>query len=100
MNIKLDDTTFKGTLAVPLTESGAYRMDLEADRIDLARYMEPATDAPEAEEADTVPVEIPSELIRPLKARGNLIGVTRLLRRCAPRRDRLIEAAPAEQLNK
>ena len=72
VNIKLDDTTFKGTLAVPLTESGAYRMDLKADRIDLGRYMEPATDAPEAEDADTVPVEIPSELIRPLKARGNL----------------------------
>ena len=72
VNIKLDDTTFKGTLAVPLIESGAYRMDLKADRIDLGRYMEPATDAPEAEDADTVPVEIPSELIRPLKARGNL----------------------------
>ncbi len=72
VNIKLDDTTFKGALAVPLTESGAYRMDLKADRIDLGRYMEPATDAAEAEAADTAPVEIPSELIRPLKARGNL----------------------------
>jgi len=72
VNIKLDDTTFKGALAVPLTESGAYRMDLKADRIELGRYMEPATDAAEAEAADTAPVEIPSELIRPLKARGNL----------------------------
>jgi len=72
VNIKLDDTTFQGTLAVPLTESGAYRMDLRADRIDLGRYMEPASDAPEAQAEDTVPVEIPAELIRPLKARGNL----------------------------
>ena len=72
VNIKLDDTTFNGALAVPLTESGAYRMDLKADRIELGRYMEPATEGAEAEAADTAPVEIPSELIRPLKARGNL----------------------------
>ncbi len=72
VNIKLDDTTFKGTLAVPLAEGGAYRMDLKADRIDLARYMEPATDEAGSEDTDAVPVEIPSDLIRPLRARGNL----------------------------
>ena len=72
VNIKLDDTTFEGTLAVPLTESGAYRMDLKADRIDLSRYMEPSTEAADTETTETVPVEIPSDLIQPLNARGNL----------------------------
>ncbi len=72
VNIKLDDTTFAGKLVVPLTETGAYSMDLVGDRIELGRYMEPATDTAEAETAETAPVEIPAELIRPLKARGSL----------------------------
>ncbi len=72
VNIKLDDTTFSGALSVPLTESGTYRMDLAGDRIDLGRYMEPATETAEAEAAESAPVEIPAELIRPLKARGSL----------------------------
>lgn len=72
VTIKLDDTTFKGTLSMPLTDSGAYRMDLKADRIDLDRYMEPATESADADSGDEVPVEIPSDIIRPLNARGNL----------------------------
>ena len=79
VNIKLDDTTFTGKLSVPMTESGAYSMDLEGDRIELGRYMEPATEEAEAEATDAAPVEIPAELIRPLKARGSLkIGVATL----------------------
>ncbi len=72
VNIKFDDTTLGGTLSVPLTDSGTYRIDMNADRIDLARYMEPTTDAEAAADAETVPVEIPSDLIRPLNVRGNL----------------------------
>jgi len=72
VNIELDDTTFRGALAVPLTETGAYQMDLKADRIDLGRYMEPSSDEAASEDTETVPVEIPSELIAPLKARGSL----------------------------
>ena len=72
VNIELDDTTFRGALAVPLTETGAYQMDLKADRIDLGRYMEPSSDAAESEDTETAPVEIPSELIAPLKVRGSL----------------------------
>ena len=72
VNIELDDTTFRGALAVPLTETGAYQIDLKADRIDLGRYMEPSSDAAESEDTETAPVEIPSELIAPLKVRGSL----------------------------
>jgi len=72
VTIKLDDTTLKGTLSVPRSASGSYRFDLDADRIDLGRYMEPADESVEVAESGAVPVEIPSDLIQPLNARGNL----------------------------
>lgn len=72
VTIKLDDTTLKGTLSVPRSASGSYRFDLDADRIDLGRYMEPADESAEIAESGAVPVEIPSDLIQPLNARGNL----------------------------
>lgn len=71
VTIKLDDTTLKGRLSVPRTESGGYRFDLSADQIDLARYMAPSEAAAEDEPGETVPVEIPADLIRPLNARGD-----------------------------
>ncbi|MGB5332786.1 MAG: AsmA family protein [Woeseiaceae bacterium] len=79
VTIKLDDTTFKGTLSVPRIDSGAYRFDLGADRLDLNRYMEPAEEAAKAARGEAVPVEIPADLIRPLNARGNLRVATALL---------------------
>ena len=79
VTIKLDDTTFKGTLSVPRIDSGAYRFDLGADRIDLNRYMAPAEEAAKAARGESVPVEIPADLIRPLNARGNLRVATALL---------------------
>jgi len=72
VTIKLDETTFTGALSAPRTASGGYRFDLDADRIDLGRYMEPAGDSTEAEDTGSVPVEIPSDLIQPLNARGDL----------------------------
>jgi AsmA protein len=72
VTIKLDDTTLKGALSVPRSASGSYRFDLDADRIDLGRYMEPADESVEVAESGAVPVEIPSDLIEPLNARGNL----------------------------
>jgi AsmA protein len=79
VTIKLDDTTFKGDLAVPRTASGGYRFNLSADRIDLDRYMAPA-DAAAAETAgESAPTEIPADLIRPLNARGDLRVATALL---------------------
>lgn len=67
----LDDTTFTGALSVPLGEGGEYRFDLNGDAIDVGRYMAPASETAEPVEGDAVPVEIPVDLIRPLRARGN-----------------------------
>lgn len=72
VTIKLDDTTFKGELSVPRSSGGGYRFDLDADRIDLNRYMEPAGEAAQGGTGESVAVEIPSDLIKPLNARGNL----------------------------
>ncbi len=71
---KLDDTTFRGSLSVPMTTTGIYRFDLVGDALDLNRYMEPAAEggAGAAGAGDTVPVEIPTDLIQPLMARGSM----------------------------
>ena len=79
VTIKLDDTTFTGELSVPRSASGTYGFDLSADRIDLDRYMEPAGEATQAAAGESAPVEIPSDLIRPLNARGNLRVATATL---------------------
>lgn len=70
--IKLDDTTFTGALSVPREATGFYQFDLAGDSIQLARYMEPASESGQAETTEAVPVEIPTDLIRPLNARGKL----------------------------
>ena len=72
VNIKLDDTTLKGTLAAPRSGGGTYRFNLDADRIDLARYMEPAGPAEDSGDGEVVPVELPADLIRAFNARGDL----------------------------
>ena len=68
----LDESTFTGELSVPREATGAYRFDLAADTINLNRYMAPASGTTVAAGADEIPVEIPSELIRPINARGSL----------------------------
>ena len=72
VTLKLDDTTFRGTLSVPRSSTGTYRFNFDADAIDLTRYMEPATDAGSGAGGESVPTEIPADLIRPLNASGNL----------------------------
>ena len=72
VTIKLDDTTFTGSLAVPRSSTGSYRVDLVGDAIDINRYMEPAAEAAGSGAADTAPTELPSDLIKPLNARGSL----------------------------
>jgi AsmA protein len=71
VTIKLDDTTFTGTLSVPRVPTGFYQFDLLGDSIELARYMEPPADADNAASADVAPMEIPVDLIKPLNARGS-----------------------------
>lgn len=68
----LDETTFTGELSVPREATGAYRFDLAADTINLNRYMAPASATTAVTAADEMPVEIPSDLIRPINARGSL----------------------------
>ena len=69
----VDDTTFRGQLSVPRGEGGAYGLGLAGDSIDLNRYMAPAGDEAAAETAaDEPPVEIPSELLQGLNARGSV----------------------------
>jgi AsmA protein len=68
--IKMDDTSFTGTLSVPTTSTGFYRFELAGDSIELARYMEPADAEQSAESTDSAPIEIPVDIIKPLNARG------------------------------
>ncbi len=70
--IKMDDTSFSGSLSVPSSSAGFYQFELVGDAIDLNRYMEPTTEGEAAAGADAVPVEIPVDLIAPLNARGKL----------------------------
>ncbi|MFQ6005453.1 MAG: AsmA family protein [Woeseia sp.] len=73
MTLVLDDTTLMGQLSLPLTERGAYRFDLNADSINLDRYMAPADAGVSGDSAATQnDIEIPADLIRPLKARGTV----------------------------
>ena len=67
----VDDTTFTGGMSVTSGADGTIGIDLAADEIDLDRYMAPAADAGSTG-AESVPVEIPVELIRALNVRGSL----------------------------
>lgn len=68
--IRLDDTNFTGALSVPRATTGFYQFDLAGDSIELARYMEPAAESDAETAGETVAVEIPTDLIKPLNARG------------------------------
>ncbi len=72
LRLVIDDTTFTGQLTVPKSADGTFALDLAGDRIDIARYMAPASEEAAADEAAGGTVEIPVELIRALNARGNL----------------------------
>ncbi len=72
LRLVLDDTTFTGRLSVPKSADGRFELDLAGDRIDIARYMAPASEATAAADSADETVEIPVELIRALNARGNL----------------------------
>jgi AsmA protein len=71
LELVVDDSTFSGKLSVARNEAGTISIDLAADSIDLDRYMEPAAGA-SASSGDSVPVEIPADLIRAFNVRGDL----------------------------
>ena len=67
----VDDTTFTGELALASDAAGTISLDLAGDTIDLGRYMEPADPAAGAG-GESVPVEIPVDLIRAFNVRGSM----------------------------
>jgi AsmA protein len=71
IELVIDDTSFTGDVSVGGGEAGGLDINLAADAIDLGRYMEPASDESQGG-GETIPVEIPVELIQALNVRGNL----------------------------
>jgi AsmA protein len=71
LNLLVDDTTFKGQVSIADDAAGTIRFNLAADSMDVDRYMAPAEEGAGAG-GDSVPVEIPTDLIRALNVRGNL----------------------------
>jgi len=67
----VDDTNFAGELAMARDAAGTISFELTADSMNLGRYMEPA-DASAGGGGETVPVEIPTDLIRAFDVRGSL----------------------------
>ena len=78
VTVVVDDTTLTGAMTVPFDPAGRFTLQLDADAIDLNRYMTVAGEEGEAVEA-APPMEIPADLIRPLNANGKLgIGSVRI----------------------
>jgi AsmA protein len=73
-----DDIRFTGNLSAPMTDNGSYRFDLVADGIDLNRYMAPTDASSASSSGDQAPIEIPVDLIRPLRASGKM-QISRIL---------------------
>jgi AsmA protein len=72
LTLVLDETTFTGELSIPQGDNDLYSFKLQADAIDLDRYMAPAAEGAGDAAAEEVPVEIPSDLIRLINSRGSL----------------------------
>ncbi|MDX1406220.1 MAG: AsmA-like C-terminal region-containing protein, partial [Woeseiaceae bacterium] len=73
MSLDLDDSTMVGMLALPLTEDGAIRFDLNIGSINLDGYMAPPDAAGAARDEESPDdFELPVEAIRSLNANGSL----------------------------
>jgi AsmA protein len=75
LDAQLDDSTLTGSLAIADLDSMAMQFDLQVNRLNADRYLAPAP-APARPAAGTkaqsVPVEVPVELLRALNLRGSL----------------------------
>jgi len=69
--VELDDTTFTGSIRLPMAADGRIRVDLSGDAIDLDRYMAPASEEELVDDAAAAPAEIPFDAIRLLNAHGD-----------------------------
>jgi len=72
LTLLLDDTRFTGELSIPQGDNNLFTFNFSADSINLDRYMAPAAEGAGEASGEDVPIEIPSDLIRLLNARGNL----------------------------
>jgi AsmA protein len=74
LQIKLDDTTLKGTIAVALEPAMTVKFALTADRIDLDHYRPPAgtTPDPKSAAANKPAPKAPDDKSAPLMAEGTL----------------------------
>lgn len=72
VSVVLDDTTFTGAMTVPTDGAGRFIVKLSADAIDMNRYMAPPSEGDAGAAGESAPVEIPTDLIKPLNARGDL----------------------------
>lgn len=72
LELVLDDTTFTGALSIPQGNNDVFELQLYGDSIDLDRYMAPVTEGEGSSGAEDAAVEIPTDLIRMLNARGVL----------------------------
>jgi AsmA protein len=74
IQMKLDDTTLKGELAIVDFASSALRFDLNIDRIDFDRYLPPTEEKAAATESKPAapPTVIPVDALRDLNIRGAL----------------------------
>ncbi len=72
LNVKLDDTSFTGSMTVPFDSAGRFFAKLDGDAINLDRYMAPVPGGAAAGKSEAAPVTIPADLLRPLNVRGEL----------------------------
>ncbi len=72
LDLQLDDTQLRGTLAVTNIESKALTFDLNVDNIDIDRYLAPQTaEPPPAAKPDEKPADLPTAIVRALRLSGN-----------------------------
>ena len=78
LDAKLDDSSLTGSAAITDLDSMAMQFDLQVDRINADRYLAPAPPKPAgarppaAARTQSVPVEMPVDLLRALNMRGSL----------------------------
>lgn len=78
LDVQLDDSTFKGSLAVTDLATDALRADLSLDRIDLDRYRAPPSAAPR-NPPPSAPTAVPTAPLRALQLEGHFaVGSARV----------------------
>jgi AsmA protein len=72
LELQLDETQLRGTLAVTNLDSKAITFDLNVDHIDLDRYLAPQSAATQpGAKSDQTPAELPTAAIKALNVSGN-----------------------------